>query len=63
MAKYITKEIFPELVAKCWEKGIRVEFEPARNRVWIKIGSNYEFVEVYEENLTVDSLFEILSKQ
>ena len=63
MKKYITKEMFPELVVKCWENGITVEFEPSRSKVWFKTDGNYESIDVYDEVATVDSVMELLSKK
>ena len=54
MEKYITKEMFPELVASCWEAGICVDFEPTTQRAWLKMDGVYEYIHVIDKVTTQD---------
>lgn len=55
MKKYVTKDMFPEFLERCWEEGISVDFDPRSGQVWMrKDGVGSRFIDVREESTASD---------
>ena len=49
MDKFITKDKVAEFVMTLWDKGIKVELDPACNQLVIRKDGKYVWLPVYEE--------------